>query len=170
MDPVTMMLMGQMASSIIGGRKNAKAQKALSIANRNNAVDAMTDEVSALNEQTRQSEEVTSAQKRSARLQAINAKSTAEAVGRNSTVNGDRALEVIDKMLNDSLRNAKLNDESNRRNLKRRKKGALSKTQSRINSTPYQSYNPLNDVVGGSLAIMSNRQGIARHETAMAGG
>ncbi len=130
----------------------------------------MTDEVSALNEQTRQSEEVTSAQKRTARLEALNAKSTATAVGRNSNVNGDRALEVIDKMLSDSLRNAKLNDESNRRNLTRRKKGAKNKAESRINSTPYSSYNPLNDIVGGSLAIMTNRQGIKRHNDAMAGG
>lgn len=164
MDPITAMLVLQTVSNVAGTFRQNKESKKLANENRDNAVTSMTYEVSDLNEQVRQSEDIAAAQERAERLKAMNQKSTAEAMGRNVAGAGlDRAINEIERMLSDSLNNSLANRQGNRRALKSRKRNTFNRAQSRINSVPAVRQNPLNAVVGGGLQILTHKDSVDRH-------
>lgn len=171
MDPITAMLVMQTVMSIKNGFDGAKASKQAAEENRNNAVTAMTDEVTGLNEQVRQSEDIAFAKEHAERLRVVQAKSTATAAGRNVAGAGvDRIFADAERMLSDSLNNSKANREGNRRTLKAQKKPAFSRSLSRINSTPAVGFDPASALVQGGLAIATNKVGADRHAAALKGG
>lgn len=171
MNPVMALMAGKMVMDIANGFDAASQSKKDAEENRKAAIDAMTYETRGLNEETRQMEDIESSKRRAARLQALQAQSTAQAAGRNVSGTGvERVQKQVERMLSDALNNSEANVEGNRRALKMKKKTGFQKAKSRINSVPAIGYNPMGDLLEGGIGMTMSYQAAARHEDVLAGG
>lgn len=149
--------------SLYAGYETAKQSEDLSEDNREASVVAQTYDNRQLNERQRQQEEVTSDQKLEARIKALRAESTMQAAGRNiSGVSVDRQRQDVRDSLGNVISQLNSNTANQRQQLKADKISTTSTAQSRINSVPKKSYNPLMDLAQGGLSIYGGFQGAKR--------
>ncbi|WP_432473731.1 virion core protein, T7 gp14 family [Amphritea sp. HPY] len=132
----------------------SKTNNALSEQNRDAAVVSQTYDNRSLNEQLRQEEELNADKKLELRLQALNAESTMQASERGvAGTSVDRQSQEVSNMLGLAIQQINDNEAGSRNQLEMSKKGTTAQAQSRINSMPKTSYNPMADIAKTGLSI-----------------
>lgn len=134
------------------GHQSAKANNAVSEQNHKAALIAQTYENRSINEGLREEQDIAADKKLEMQKQALKATSTLQAQGR-SVAGGDGISQEIMNNLGSAVSQLEATVAGKRRQASMEKRGATARAQSRINSMPKVSYNPVADVAQAGLAI-----------------
>lgn len=161
--------LGTLALTAFQSMQASKANNELSEQNYESAVTSQTYENRGINEGLREDQDIYSDKKLEMMKEAMKAKSTLQARGR-SISGADGQSQEITNSLGLAINQMKSTLEGQQRQTDMEKKGTTASAQSRINSIPKTSYNPLMDIASTGLSIGTDfKAAQSAHSAATAG-
>lgn len=157
------------AFSMVQGVQASKAQDKLSEQNRDSAVMSQTYENRSINEGLREDQDIAADQKLEATIATLKNQSTLQARGRNVS-GADGQSKELGNELGRAIQQINSTLEGRQRQAEMEKKGTSARAESRINSVPKGSYNPIMDIASTGLSIYGDFKGAQRDHTAATGG
>lgn len=158
-----------LALTVYTGSQASKSQNALSEANHESAVTSMTYENRGINEGLREDQAIAADKKLEMMKQALKAQSTLQARGR-SVSGADGQSKEISNNLGHAISQINATLEGRSRQAEMEKRGTSARAESRINSVPKTSFNPMADVAQAGLSIYGGYKDAQRQYSADTGG
>ena len=146
-------LFAQSALGIMQNASNAAAQNRLSEENRLNAIKAQGDDISALNEQNREQNDIAQENKMDALRQSLQVKGQMKAQSRSVTGGIEKHIQEVNNGLGRAFGQMQATQDGRARQLVREKEGIRTNTDNRIRSMPKVNYNPMMDIASAGLSI-----------------